>query len=276
MKELRSILKFKESDKHTNVQRYKGLLDSAFADRHYGREEPCLMDWDILAEEASFHRWWNTESSSLLFLSGKNWITVNNSTLSWLSYAAVLLTQKLLQDNRNVAYYFCQADNMLTDRRRRTIQDLMASLLYQIANSQPKLLRSGVEAIRDAIASDEWNSEDEEVALEVIAALFIEVLSTLDSDEEFTLVIDRIDQCRWSSEIEDSGSSIENALLWLLHVVREVPCSIRIVVITYSTSMGDLSHSIRNRLQKRGGERYIERTDWHQEGQTGRSVSPPI
>ena len=165
---------------------------------------------------------------------------------------------------------------MLTDRRRRTIQDLMASLLYQIANSQPKLLRSGVEAIRDAIASDEWNSEDEEVALEVIAALFIEVLSTLDSDEEFTLVIDRIDQCRWSSEIEDSGSSIENALLWLLHVVREVPCSIRIVVITYSTSMGDLSHSIRNRLQKRGGERYIERTDWHQEGQTSRSVSPPI
>ncbi|OCK89971.1 uncharacterized protein K441DRAFT_581561, partial [Cenococcum geophilum 1.58] len=212
LKELRSILKFKESDKHTNIQHYKGLLDPAFADRRYGREEPCLMDWDILAEEASFHRWWNTESSSLLFLSGKNWITVNNSTLSWLSYAAVLLTQKPLQDNRNVAYYFCQANNMLTDRRRRTIQDLMASLLYQIANSQPKLLRSGVEAIRDAIASDEWNSEDEEVVLEAMAALFIEVLSTLDSDEEFTLVIDRIDQCRWSSESEDSGSCIENAL----------------------------------------------------------------
>jgi len=109
-----------------------------------------------------------------------------------------------------------------------------------------------------------------------MAALFIEVLSTLDSDEEFTLVIDRIDQCRWSGESEDSGSSIENALFWLLYVIRKVPCTIKITVITYSTSMGNLSHSVHNRLQKRGGERYIERTDWHQEGQTSRSVSPPI
>ena len=112
--------------------------------------------------------------------------------------------------------------------------------------------------------------------MEAMVALFVEVSSTLDSDEEFTLVIDRIDQCRWSSEIEDSGSSIENALLWLLHVIRKVPCTIKIVVITYSTSMGNLSNSVRNRLQKRGGERYIEGTDWHQEGQTSRFVSPPI
>lgn len=237
------------------------------------KHEPRQMTWDMVEEEESTQRWLTCEHSSLLFLSGKNWVDVCGTTFSWLSYIAVFVAERLRREKSHVVYYCCQVEYTLTARKRRSLQQLVASLSYQLAALRPEMLRERTEEIRSVVGGDAWRSSDIGEALPAISNLFLDLLTAFEEHETVTLVIDRIDQCCWSSGCDDDGSALPEALESLLNIAKKAKCVVKVLIITCSTSSCTLTKWDRKELRKQGKERYIEKLNWDQESEmTGSSV----
>lgn len=214
----------------------------------------------MLQADESFQNWQESEHSCLLALCGQNRTWDNATTLSWLSAAAVIVTEQLRGAKRLVAYYYCQVQLNMSDQRRPPLQELMAYLVYQIIASRPELMQIGSHKIKTAVSCDEWREINEEVALEVMRACLMDLLGLFQADEEITLVLDRVDRCCYG----DEALSGQVLLMQFLELVFEAPCILNILVVANSTSW-KIRADQRERLRRKGGNNFVDKLEWHQE-----------
>ncbi|KAH7139859.1 hypothetical protein B0J13DRAFT_677006 [Dactylonectria estremocensis] len=228
----RTMLGIQEEDLHCDHKRYKSLLDEAFADFLLEQDRPYIMTLEMLQAEEPVQRWMKSRESGILNLAGQNWSLVNNTTLCWLSYVAVLLSKPCASGNEVVATYFCQATATIWSAKRPCIKNVVMSWLYQIAKSNPQLLRPGFENIARLLTSQMW-TEDAEGALDATRDIFHDFISGLDRSTRVTLIFDRVDQCCLSEKSDPSRFDLDTVLDWLISLAGKAPCTLKILLITH-------------------------------------------
>lgn len=240
---IRTSLGVRIGASNLDLEKYKALLSRAFNNRRATIRKPCETTFGSLAEEPVFTEWLQKEESQLLLAGGQNWHKHNTRDLNWLSEGSVLLAEHLLNqhdEHHGVAWFLCQTDWTMTSRRKHTMQDLISSLTYQIVGMHPDKLRGYRDQIQRAATSNEWRSEDEEVALNAFATLLLGMLRQFDHRFMLSIVIDRLDQCRWSDP-DEVGWNMRFAIEGFLEVVEKADCRVKIMVVVDASSAKSLS-----------------------------------
>ncbi|KAL8907851.1 MAG: hypothetical protein Q9207_001175 [Kuettlingeria erythrocarpa] len=266
---LRIILDVEKSRPKTHVEGYKNRLQMTFPHNRINRRTAAPMTPELLQADESYQQWHGCEHSCLLVLSGRTFIGNGPTTLSWLSPAAVTVTEQLRDQQQLVAYYYCQVAPNMLDRECPPLQDVMASLVYQLVEIRPELIESGVQKLQATMTSEDWNSEDEGTALETMRDFLIGLLQSFSPAEVVTLVLDRMDRCR----VGDSKLSGWILLTQLLQVVKRAACIIKILVVNSTTSW-NLGKDHRERLKRVGGDFYVDKLDWHQQSERSKALTP--
>ncbi|KAB5533440.1 hypothetical protein GE09DRAFT_1227456 [Coniochaeta sp. 2T2.1] len=261
---LRSALKMDHQDGHLDLPAYRRLLNRVFADIETGHENTRLLTWRRLSSEPVMHQWLHHAGSSVVILAGRNWEAVNNVTLSWLSYGSILAVEHCRQASDVVtAYYFCQTSPVAVGHRRVTVQDVGASLLYQIARQVPKALRAGVEDVRQAAGGALWKSDDDMEALNAIGGALLRLLSFIGT-ETVVFILDRLNQCQADNTAGGAWrADLKDLMTWILSIVAEAGCVLKVlIVLRPNSSEGFLSQ--RQRIKQLESGSYFEKLDWHQ------------
>ena len=265
---LRCLLDIEKFSARMNLETYKKRLKSAFPTREALHKSGSFMTMEMLHANEAYQHWQTSGHSCLLVLSGQNRTGDNSTTLSWLSPAAVLTIENLRRSEKCVAYYCCQVDYTMSDRRCPPLQEIMACLVYQIVTLRPTLVQTGSYRIEAAISSNTWRDVDEEIALEAMRACLIDLLSLFEPEEEITLVLDRVDRCSSGDETL-SGQVL---LTQLLELVLAAPCILKILIVASSTSW-KIRPDQRERLRRKGGKHLVDKLDWHQESDRSLALS---
>lgn len=253
-----------------DIVSYKERLAHAFSSHRQRRNFTPQMTTDLLQMEAQYRQWENCEHSCLLVLSGRNWSGYSSTTLSWLSLAAVLVTEQLHTANRTGASYYCQVDFTISDEKRPSISQVMASIIYQLLVIRPDILRTESQRFEKATQSKDWLDEDENTALEVMNSYLMEVLDSFPPDRSVTLVLDRVDKCCFGM----SELSSRVLRMQLLQLVNKAHVTLKILVVTSANSSWNITGLLRSQLKRKGGDSYVEKLDWHQESNRARALAP--
>lgn len=222
-----------------NLAKYKALLGRAFNTRHATIRKPCETTLGSLAEEPTFTEWLQRDDSRLLLAGGQNWHKHNTRDLNWLSEGSVLLTEHLISqhdEHHKVAWFLCQTDWTMTSRQKHTMQDMISSLTFQIVEMHPDKLRSYEDEIQRVARSAEWKSEDEEQSLQAFTTLLLGMLQHFDPEFTLSIVIDRLDQCRWNDPDEEAGWNMRHAIEGFLEVVENAKCRVKILLVVDAAS----------------------------------------
>ena len=250
----------------SDISPYKSLLFNAIFQQSCGSSYPTLMTRNKVEQEPAFNQWLNDVDAGILFLSGKNAAWINQTTLNWLSQATVLMAERLKDEKQELAYIFCQTKSLLGQSEKPLVKSVFTYLTLQLLErrpTDPQHIGSEIEAM---VHGDEWNSGNEYDTLQAGTKLIKRVLQTYGSDETVFLIIDRIDQCRWTYETERLRQGVCDVLDSLLRLVLTAPCKLKILVVSASTSHGqDLRLSIARRHEPGSMHRFLERLDWDQD-----------
>jgi hypothetical protein len=237
--ELRRLLGLKMQSNgyfpNTDVEEYKSVLALDFAERREkprrGRRArgPRQATWDMLKEQNAFSEWVENHFSSLLVLSGTNWREDTQTPLCWLSHASVLAVeafQKQAVDRGPesplcLLWFFFQANYTRPDRQKASFADVIQHLICQLAEQQPDLLQSRWEHITDTIASSRWSDPNRERAFMSMAQLLRDLMAKLPEGTEVRLIVDRLDQCRWTDDPSDKTDELHNAVWALLSLAQD-------------------------------------------------------
>lgn len=272
------------SPPHLDIVRYRTLLDNDFLQNTLGHSEPTRLTYDKLEDEEMFQHWALTNDPCLLHLSGQNWSGNNsNSTLLWLSPAAILVTEKYLSSGIILVYYLCQVNYHVRKQERSYIHSLTSNIVFQLVSHRPELLRSG-ELSRSITASlDEALDQtgEEDVALDNMRDCVLHILDNFKDDDQVVLILDRPDKCYCGGE----ELTAIDTLKCLLQIALVARCHVRILIVARSSWLSaKQTKKLEDWLQKekrlgsaRGqGLRYLHRHDWNQESQRERSLSPAL
>lgn len=222
-----------------SLDKYKALLGRAFNTRRAMISRPCETTLASLAEEPTFTQWLQQDDSRLLLAGGQNWHKHNTRDLNWLSEGSVLLIKHLLSqhdEQHKVAWFLCQTDWTMTSRQKHTMQDMISSLTYQIVEMHPDKLRGYQDEIQRAARSAEWRSDDEEQSLHAFATLLVGMLQQFDASFVLSIIIDRLDQCKWSDPDEEAGWNMRYAIEGFLEVVEKAECCVKIMIVVDASS----------------------------------------
>lgn len=251
---LRSLLRVDPKSPHLDVAAYKGQLDYVFSDIESSSEEAHQFTLEKFRSEPIVKNWINHPGSSMVVLSGQSWESVTNSTLCWISYASLLAIEHFRAE-AIVAHYFCQTTSMAAMPNRMTLQDIAASLWFQISTQAPYILRSGLDEFRRAVESPAWSECDDERILKTVQQAFIHIFSHLTKGTKVILVLDRLDRCQ---------TSLKSIMILLLKLVRKADCTVKFLVVLQSRSSREyLPASERRKLEHE--DFYYEKLDWDQE-----------
>jgi hypothetical protein len=252
LSQLKSIMKIDVNCRHVDIPAYKRLLDYTFTDLELETEQDCRMTWEVFTREPVIRYWLNHAGSSMVILAGNNSDTINNSTLTWISHGSILAIEEFMRDKAMVAYYFCQTSGIGTPTSRVTIQDIGASIVYQLASQVPSMLRSGIEDIRQCVQSPEWSSGLEEDAMKPVRHMIERILSSLDHGTKVVLIIDRLDQCLVGLRV---------LVRWLLKILRKTTCVLKVLVVSHPQAPGGY---MIEREKSQYADIYLEKLDWNQ------------
>lgn len=222
LSELKQLLDLKRpvhAASSNTVAQYKSVLTKALSDHRRKRRSPRQMSWALLKEERTFSNWLERAESAMLLLGGSNWLDDSSIQLNWLSYASALVVELTTQP-ACVLFFFCQTDYTIPRRKRRNFSDVVRNLIYQFAEQHPDRLRSRREDIAEALESPKWQDKDCAVAFDTMAQLLVKLMAAFDEGTEITIVIDRLDQCRWSDDPDNEVNELDKAVGSLLDVVR--------------------------------------------------------
>ncbi|KAF6831310.1 hypothetical protein CPLU01_06867 [Colletotrichum plurivorum] len=222
--ELQGLLGIDKADHHTNDGRYKALLDEAFSDVFPDPDRSTRILREMFLTEPSSLAWLNSRESSVLNISGENGGFADDTTLSWLSYAQLLLKSELERDEKVlVSWYFCQISPMMHASTRPWLKDVLSSLFFQIAKRRPGLLRSGFGDFVSLFEGANWRI-DASSALGEAGNGLISLLSKLNSDDTVVLMVDRLDQCCLEEKSDMGGTEFLEALGWFQNVANRAAC----------------------------------------------------
>jgi hypothetical protein len=265
--ELEFKLNIEKVDMHTETERYRKILDEAFSDivERSGTEK--LLTFEKLRSEPVVDKWLNSESACILVLAGQNDSSANNTTLCWLSYSTIILTEMYKSRNEIAGHYYCQTTPTMMDQHRPIVPTILASLAYQIAEQKPELVRARVDRVAKALSADTWN--DEVKGLRGASELFLDMLRNLKPETTVTLILDRIDQCHLIPEPEEYRSGAKMLKQWLIELVSQAPVLLKVlVVVSAYPSTAEFRYPSR---EKRARDKAVdngvllEKLDWYQD-----------
>ena len=100
-------------------------------------ENGPVLDSYVVGEERNVSCMVEQPKSTVLVLSGSNWVEDSAIQLNWLSFVSVWMATEIQRSSRTLSF-FCQTEDRLVSRRkRRTFQDVVCSLNYQLAEQRP-------------------------------------------------------------------------------------------------------------------------------------------
>ncbi|MCJ1385588.1 hypothetical protein MMC17_008711 [Xylographa soralifera] len=248
----------------TDITACNEILNRAFRNTSHSPKSPRIayvqMSLDLLNTCDEYLRWHNLSQSCLLVLSGRTASDGRSShgyTNSWLSPATVQVTEQGMKEGRKVAYYFCHPDIRAEAHRAK---DVLQSLLYQILEWKPDVLRHKNQAFLSSVRSEAWRkpASDKE-AINTVLQLLREVLMELKDVGVITIVIDRLDLC------EEKLFLVMDALVGFIANLMDESCVVKMMVVL------DPAHGYwdAENLEGKNAERVMLRQDWNQ-----RQLSP--
>jgi hypothetical protein len=251
----------------SSISFYRLLLsDAIFQQQSRGSSYPTSMTNNILEEEPAYNHWLKSVDAGILLLSGKNAAWINQTTLNWLSQAAILVVEYLKMEEKESVYVFCQTKPLLAQNDKPSIKSVFADVALQLFEKRPidhQYIDSEVETI---MCGDQWNSGDEYDTLQAGTKLINAALQTFHREETVFIVLDRIDQCKWTYETEILRIGVCTVLDSLLNLVLTAPCRLKIIVVSASTSHNqDVGRFIARRHERSSMEQFFERLDWDQD-----------
>ena len=215
----------------TDIRHCQSVLINEFSQQRRRARRPRQMSWELLNQDGKLSSWMERETSSMLLLGGNNWLDDSQIQLNWLSHASVLLAGSLQSRRRDavksttsppnvVLFFSCQWDYTISQRLRSTFSDIIRHFIYQLAEQHPDLLRSSREAILKAMETQEWKDKLPGIAFDAMTQLLVNLMAEFAEGTEFTIIIDRLDRCRWGDDLVIAGDELETAMRSLLDVVR--------------------------------------------------------
>lgn len=242
---LRQILGVQEPCEHVDLAEYKALLVDTFfsGSVRYKHCEPRQVSMELLKEDGDFHDWWESPKSCLLLAGGSNFVDdhCQVGVLNWLSYGAVLTIEELRRQRQDVAFVFAQTSLALVPQKKRcSIQNIMANLIYQIAGMHDDLLRGKIDKLRAAVQTSAWHKNNTDAFMSEIGPLLLDVFTAFPERKQIFMVIDRLDQCFWEA---DEDADMRTAIEGLLCVVAETSCHLKILLTVDSAALQKLART---------------------------------
>ena len=218
------------------------------------------MSLDLLNTCDEYLRWRNQSQACLLVLSGRTASDGRSShgyTNSWLSPAVVQVAEEGRKEGRKVAYYCCHPDIRAEPHRAK---DVLQSLIYQILEWKPDVLRHKNQSFLTSVRSEAWRepATDKE-AMNTILRLLHELLMEMKDLGTITIALDRLDLC------EEKVFVVMDALVGFIASLRDESCVVKMMVVL------DPAHGYWDpeNLEEKNAERLMLRQDWNQ-----RQLSP--
>ena len=150
------------------------------------------MTIDLLESIPAYRIWKDCPRTSFLMLAGSTQPAgrATQSSLSWLSPAAVHVANLLTRQKRRVAFHSCVPEIREEPSASRQIA---SSLIYQVLAWVPEGLRHNSFALESRLNADAWASKEKVKVLKVHFQAVQEVLERLPRGEEVTIILDRLD-----------------------------------------------------------------------------------
>jgi hypothetical protein len=204
--------------------------------------------------------------STVFVLGGSNWVEDSAIQLNWLSYASIRMATEMQQSSITLSF-FCQTEyRLVSPCKRRTFQDVVCSLIYQLAEQSPSGTEPRAEDLEDALSASEWQSSNCEVSFGSMVHLLIRPLTACDESSIITIVNDRLDQCNWANDQHENADALRMAVGSLIDLVSDPTLSYLNFRILLVMDEGPARH-ITSRLQSWKGLRFEGLVDWHQEAE---------
>lgn len=248
------------------------LIHESFSRLQSATEHPKPTSMALLQTNAEFSRWWGSQTSCLLVAGGVNWLEESSTgSLNWLSLAALKVIQELQGQHKNVAHYLVQPKFVVSKSNRRSLRDVMANLIFQIALMREDHLRSELDGLEAIVKGAAWNNNDTDDFMDAIHDLLPSILSAFPPDSQLWIIIDRLDKCSWSDEYELKDIDFQTALDRLLQVLSEATCCIKVFLVVDAPCARKL-HPERSGLplSRRQKRCLILKSEWRQETEIGR------
>ena len=188
--------------KHGNLQLCEETLQEAFPEAFEARSDYQdwssgydQMTWKLLQSNTAYQSWADCPNSSLLVFAGstKEESRESQSSLCWLSPAAVHVFKHNVQQRNSIAFHSCRPDLREDSSSSRLI---VSSLLHQLLAWKPDVLRHNFQEFNTIVTSDAWNSTNMRIALRCHFDLLEKVIDHLSGEKERTVILDRLDLCR--------------------------------------------------------------------------------
>ncbi|MCJ1438053.1 hypothetical protein MMC27_007440 [Xylographa pallens] len=260
----KDTLKISYPSPETDITACNEVLNRAFRNTPHSPKSPKIahvqMSLDLLNTCDEYLRWRNLSQSCILVLSGRTASDGRSNhgyTNSWLSPATVQVTEEGRNEGRKVAYYCCHPDIRAESHRAK---DVLQSLIYQILEWKPDVLRHKNQSFLSSVRSEAWReSASEKEAINAVLRLLREVLTGLKDVGVITIVVDRLDLC------EEKIFVVMDALVDFIGSIVDESCVVKMMVVL------DPAHGYwdAENLEGKHAERVMLRQDWNQ-----RQLSP--
>ena len=211
----------------TEIAICKESLSKAFSKMHINPRSPRFdhvqMSPSLLGTSASYNRWQESAESCFLILSGKTLSEGRNSrgfTHSWLSPAAIHITEKERAENGRVAFYSCHPG---TTAERHSGREIISSLIHQMLEWKPDVLRRKFQQFLLEVKSDAWRDrENENQALGIMFQLLRQIILEVHELGRIYVVIDRIDLYSWN---------LRKMMKGLVELVTDQPYMVEVMAV---------------------------------------------
>lgn len=196
-------------------------------------EHPRPASIDLLKADADFSKWWEMQRSCFLVAGGENWREESSiGPLNWLSLGAILVIKELQRQHKNVAYYLAELAFMASKPYKRSLRDVMANLILQIALLREDALRTELDVLEDIVGGKAWKEDGTEEFWAATNTLLATVLDAFAPDFQLWIVIDRLDRCSWSDGYDEHDQSdFQFALNEFLLVLSEATCCVKVLIV---------------------------------------------
>lgn len=191
----------------TNLEACKKTLDRSFKAKSRGpaslHPRHIQMSPELLETSEKYQKWRSTAQTCLLVFRGRTAPEGRCSnygyTTSWLSPAAVYVAQEAAKADGNVAFYGCHPDIRAGSCRGK---DLLSSLIYQVLQYNPSVLRRQNQHFRSVVSCEDWQDpKTDQTAVKVMFGLLREILAEIKDLGPITITLDRIELCDWKLHV---------------------------------------------------------------------------
>jgi hypothetical protein len=84
----------------------------------------------LVKKNATFGKWLEQPKSTVLVLSGSNWVEDLAIQLNWLFFASIWMATEMQQSSITLSF-FCQTEyRLVSPSKRRTFQNVVCNLIY--------------------------------------------------------------------------------------------------------------------------------------------------